>query len=239
MKKILAILLVLACLFSVASCNKKQEAAEENLQKFSNMFASSVPTQAVTVVTQEFNNGVALESNYTLTTGTVDGKTASTLVSSVQTLSDITEGTLNYKTTKVTNEWYYEGFGTSTNKGKSWNAEGTNFAPVAGSLGMNLHQDYIAYYDYKVEGNTETLILEVYEENSYEVLKNFLGVDQNFEYYTIITIVAAGERISSVEIEYLVYEHEVGTMENYVEVSDMYITIHVDYSYDIQDINFD
>ena len=238
MKKILALFLVLACALSVVSCNQKQEPAEENLQKFSDMFASSIPTKAVTVVTQEFNDSVELESVYTLTTGTVDGKTATTLVSSVQTLSDIQSGTLSYTTTKVTNEWYYEGMGTSTNKGKTWDPEGKNFAPVAGSLKMNLHQDYIAYYDYKVNGNTETLILQVYEENSAEVLKDFLNVDQDFAYETIITIVAAGERISSIDIEYLVYEHEVGTMENYVEVSDMYITIHVDYSYDIQAINF-
>ena len=236
MKKIIAIVLVLCCMLSAVSCNKKKN--DENLEKFDDMFASSAPTRAETVVTQKFNNGIELKSVIVLTTGTVDGKIATTLESEVQTLSKIDASTLNYITTTKTTNWYYEGLGTSTDKGKNWKADGTDFAPKSGTLAMNLLEEYMDSITYSSDETSEKIVIKVSAENSAKVLQNFIG-EEEFNYDVTITVVSAGERITSVLIEYVVDEHMIGDESNLVEISDVVTTIKVDYSYDIQAVTFE
>ena len=241
MKRIIAILLALCCVFSVVACDNKggdstggQEL--DTLAKFSAMFASSVPTKSVTEVTEEFG-GVTLNSVYTLTTGTANGKATSIYTSSVETLNSIENAELKLKKTSKQEKWYYEGLGISTDKGRRWNADGVDFAPVAGSLALNLKEEYIEFYEYKVNDATETLYLEVTYEYATTVLSAFLNDDQVIDEDVYITVVAAGGRITSMQIEYCVYQHDVGSDDNSVVFDDMVVLIDVSYSYDIQDIN--
>ncbi|MBQ9070861.1 MAG: hypothetical protein IJY23_05895 [Clostridia bacterium] len=235
MKKIIAVLLLICSFLTVVSCSKK----DENLERFDEMFASSAPTKAVTVVNQTFNDYVELNSVFTLTTGTVNGKTATTMVSEVQTLNKVDSGKTNYINTQVTNNWYYEGKGTSTDKGVSWNADGKDFAPKPGTLSMNLKVDYMDSVNYFSDATSETIVLEVSAENASKVLENFIDSETDFEYDVTITVVAAGERISSVVIEYVIDEHLIGEDENAIEVEDTEFVITVNYSYDIQAVTFE
>ena len=253
MKKIIVLLLVVCCLFTAVSCDKedgsgalddikdvfgKEEPTDSNLLKFNDMFASSAPTKAETVVSQKFNNNVELKSKFVLTTGTVDGKIATTLVSEIQTLSDIAGGTLNHISTNTSYNWYYEGMGTSTDRGRNWNAEGKDFAPKSGTLEMDLRDEYIADMSYTSDNASETLVIFVEAENTSKVLANFLG-DEALEYDVKITVVAAGERITSVLIEYVIDEHLLGDDGSIVEISDTEVAIEVNYSYDIQAVTLE
>lgn len=236
MKKIIALLLLICTLVTIVSCGNKQD---ENLKKFDDMFASSAPTRAETVVKQKFNNSPELTSVFTLTTGTVDGKTASILVRQVETLNKVDSSNTNYIKTDVSTNWYYEGMGTSTDKGASWNPDGKNFAPKPGTLSMNLKDEYMEKIEYSSDSSSETIVLRVSAENSAKVLANFIESAEDFHYETRITVVAAGERVSSVTIKYIIDEHMIGEDENAIEISDTEVTITVNYSYDIQAITFE
>ena len=244
MKKIFAILLVIACMFSVASCSLLgggKEPVEDNNERaditlFNQMLKESVPTQAVTVVKQKLGR-TTFESTYTLTTGTVGGKTATTLVSKVQSLKSVTEGNTEAIETKTEYLWYLEGQGTSTNRGRKWDAEGTNFAPKAGTLNFNLKSENFEEIQYDEENTT--LYLSVTADKSTEVLKNFLSADQVFEYDAFITITAAGGRIVAITVEYVIPGDVIGDIDNLIDVDEVEVVINTTYSYGLQEIDMD
>lgn len=245
MKKIFAILLVVACMFSVASCSLfgpkdpvdqvSNERADITL--FNQMLKESVPTKAVTVVEQKLGR-TTYESTYTLTTGTVGGKTATTLVSQVQSLRALDEGvTTDSVVTKTEYLWYLEGQGVSTNRGKKWDAEGTNFAPKAGTLSFNLKGENFEEIEYDEESTT--LYLTVTADKASEVLKNFLAPEQVFEYDAFITIAAAGGRIVSITVEYTIPADVIGDIDNLIDVEEIEVVIETTYSYGLQEIVMD
>ena len=244
MKKIFAILLVIACMFSVASCSLLgggNDPVEDNNERaditlFNQMLKESVPTQAVTVVKQKLGR-TTFESTYTLTTGTVGGKTATTLVSKVQSLKSVTEGNTEAIETKTEYLWYLEGQGTSTNRGRKWDAEGTNFAPKAGTLNFNLKSENFEEIQYDEENTT--LYLSVTADKSTEVLKNFLSADQVFEYDAFITITAAGGRIVAITVEYVIPGDVIGDIDNLIDVDEVEVVINTTYSYGLQEIDMD
>ena len=244
MKKIFAILLVIACMFSVASCSPLgggNQPVEDNNERaditlFNQMLKESVPTQAVTVVKQKLGR-TTFESTYTLTTGTVGGKTATTLVSKVQSLKSVTEGNTEAIETKTEYLWYLEGQGTSTNRGRKWDAEGTNFAPKAGTLNFNLKSENFEEIQYDEENTT--LYLSVTADKSTEVLKNFLSADQVFEYDAFITITAAGGRIVAITVEYVIPGDVIGDIDNLIDVDEVEVVINTTYSYGLQEIDMD
>ena len=205
------------------------------------MFAATAPTKAETKITQKVNNQ-KLESVITITTGNVDGKVASTLVNKIQTLRSVTDGKLDVINEKNTFEWYYEGQGTTTN-GRKWDAEGTDFAPKAGDIMIDLKNEYFTSVEHTEDGAAETLVLVIAEDEgegyAKKALANFLGEDMEFGYETTITIIATGGRISTVIISYIVSEHEVGDEYDAVLVSDMEVSREVNYSYEPQTINFE
>ena len=244
MKKIFAILLVIACMFSVASCSLLgggKDPVEDNNERaditlFNQMLKESVPTQAVTVVKQKLGR-TTFESTYTLTTGTVGGKTATTLVSKVQSLKSVTEGNTEAIETKTEYLWYLEGQGTSTNRGRKWDAEGTNFAPKAGTLNFNLKSENFEEIQYDEENTT--LYLSVTADKATEVLKNFLSEDQVFEYDAFITITAAGGRIVAITVEYVIPGDVIGDIDNLIDVDEVEVVINTTYSYGLQEIDMD
>jgi predicted small lipoprotein YifL len=244
MKKIFAILLVVACMFSVVSCNlfgPKEEPEEQpkdraDIVLFNQMLKESVPTQAVTVVEQKLGR-TTFESTYTLTTGTVAGKAATTLESKVQTLKSVQEGNTEAIETTTEYLWYLEGKGISENRGRKWDPEGTNFAPKVGTLIFNLKSENFEEIEYDEEKST--LYLTVLADKSTEVLKNFLAPEQVFEYDAFITITAAGGRIISITVEYTIPGDVIGDIDNLIDVEEIEVVISTTYSYGLQEIDMD
>lgn len=246
MKKIIAVILLMACVVGATSCslfdrinNKKQNASI--IENYQNMFAISIPTKAETVVTETMSS-VVLESVVTITTGTVDGKKASVVTTNIQSLNDIDvdkfrDLSLNLIAETSNVRWYYEGMGTSTNRGKTWDSEGVDFAPKAGSITLNLDASVMENIEYKADGNTEYLTFDVSKANAAKVLGDY--VESSFKYDCNVKITASGGRISGVEISYSIESHELGDMDAYVEVEQIDMVVKASYSYDLQEITFD
>jgi hypothetical protein len=257
MKKILALLLILTCLFSVVACNNDTpDNGDQNtpdngntgnndvtidpetdpLGYFSALLKTSVPTLSEVVATQKFGKNV-LTDTVTIATGTVDGLKASKLVRVEQKLNDVENQELNYITSSTSETWYLEGKGTSTNKGRRWNADGKDFAPSENSIRLFLKEEYFTEYNYDAE--TGTLVLEASWEYASQVLAYILpSADYVHEYDTTITMVAAGGRITSITIEYEVEEEDLGDINVSVTAPDTTVVIAANYYYDLQDITF-
>ena len=217
MKKIIAILLLICCAFSVVSCKKKNTDNDVNkesagdLEKFTAMFASSAPTKSETTITERVNSQT-LTSTITLTSGVLkDGSDVAKLVSVISTLNDIEneKGSLDYISSEESQIWYHEGKGVSENKGRYWDKEGENFAPKAGDIYLDLQTKYFETVNYTEEGETQTLVLTIAADkegkNGYakKVLGSFIPSSMEFGYKTQITIVAAADRISRVTVEFI------------------------------------
>ena len=253
MKKIIALLLILCCLFAVTACGKEEEnsggensASANDLQRFMDMLSASAPKKSVAEVTVSAN-GLNLVSTYTLKTGTVGGKTASTFESKVTTLADVEndQGDLKETEMTVTNYYYLEDKGVKSTW-SSWDPAGVDFAPQAGDLYIDLRNEYFSKTEYYSDASSETLVLEVDEDlkgtNGYlkKILAYFIPADQAFGYEAKITITASGGRISNILIECIDYERYIGDEFDPVPITDTIMTIDVDYSYNIQlDINID
>ncbi len=240
MKKILALILIAVSLLSVVSCkntgNGNDKNSNETLAKFEEYFASSIPTKSETDITYAYP-GMEATGNIVLVTGTVDGKTATMLTRRVDTLRDLEDLNLRPFKNLAKNLWYLEGQGTSDNKGRTWDENGKNFAPVEGSISLNLKEEYFSEIKYNEE--TNILILNVPAANAKTVLSKFIDSSTSFEYDTVITIVAAGGRIASIKIDYVIEEEEFGDIGNEVVIEEAKMTIKTSYSYDIQDISFE
>ena len=89
MKKILSVLLVLACILSVAACDRNGDngASSKTLETFARYLEVISPTKSETNVKQTISTTV-LESTFSITTGTIDGKVASIYEEKIQKLTD-------------------------------------------------------------------------------------------------------------------------------------------------------
>ena len=250
MKKILALLLIICCCLAVVSCKDKtgdgeNAASTSDLNRFTEMFASSVPTKSVVTSTIKANSQ-EIVSVYTLTTGMIAGKTASILESRETKLSeaDNDQGNLDPFEETITKQIYLEGQGVridkNGSKGRTWDDTRGDFAAKEGSISLDLNKKYFETMEFFKDGTNETLVLTVAEdldeENGYlkKVFGKYIPKEQPFGYETKITITAAGGRISNIVIESLDYEHVIGDEYDPIEISDTTIKIEVSYSYDIQ-----
>lgn len=239
MKRILALLLLMCCMLSFASCGTTEEGDESSdsgntneLERFSNMLSISVPSSSDVLVSQVVND-LVIESKFNLQTGVIEGKKAAVYTNTVTTLGNVEDRKLELFRNKEETVWYLEGYGTSTNKGKRWTADGKDFSPVAGSLSMDLKSKYIQSQEYKKDGSTETLVLVMTASNATKALSNFLGGNQSLYHDVTVTIVAAAERISSITISYIIPQQNLGTDAKPVWYYDIPVTIEANYSYKI------
>ena len=247
MKRILAILLVIACIFSVCACNNNEtpDNGENNgntddgvktnaeiLAMFADLLAVSAPTKSEVVTTEKFGRNV-LKSTTTLTAGEIDGKKSAYLVVNEQKFNSLDSKELSLIDENTTTQWYLEGSGISTNNGRTWK-DGNDFSPKAGSLKLGLKEENFTSIEYNAD--TATLVLTASYETAADVLKAYIPSSFEYEYDTVITVVAAGGRISKITIEYVIEEEDIGDIGSSVTLEETTVVIAASYYYDIQDI---
>lgn len=212
-------------MLSIVSCNSNDDKDNDNANnntnnnsnnnentdvfaRFSKMLAESVPGASEVVVTHDVNETI-IENTFSLVTGTVGNKKAAVYQSSVNTVNDVDDRILELFKAKEELVWYLEGYGTSDDEGWSWDEEGKDFSPKAGSIAMDLTAERVATHEYEKDGAIETLTFTMSKDNANLVLKNFLDSRQVIEYDVKVVITAAAERISSITISYDIPEYEV------------------------------
>ena len=154
MKKIICLLLVLACSFAMFACGKEDELT--GAQKTAQYYKNSLPTKVVTTSTQTIMNasGVAvatLNGKYELVTGTISGKLATVQTYEQDYLREVADGANNVIVGPIDTDTgsleYLEGYGRRTNGG-GWDPNGLNFGPTAGSIAINLQDDLLTKVNY-------------------------------------------------------------------------------------------
>lgn len=249
MKRILAILLVIACIFSVCACNNNEtpdnggsgnngntdgvKTNAEILAMYSDLLAVSVPTKSEVVTTEKFGRNL-LKNTVTLTSGEVDGKKSAYLVINEQKFNSLDSRELSLIDENTETQWYLEGSGISTNNGRTWKADGKDFSQVAGSLRLGL--DEANFTSITFDEATMTLTLEASYETAADVLSAYIPKSFEYEYDTVITIVAAGGRISKIKVEYVIEEEDIGEIGSSVTLEETTVVIDASYYYDIYDI---
>lgn len=243
MKKILALLLALSCIFALAACannNNNTDGgsnidADEALEAYASMLAHSVPTKSVTTSTVTESKNV-LVSTATLTTGTIGGKAASTLVTTTETLNSVESGMLNLISAKPGTVWFYEGKGISESKGRAWDASGENFAPREGDLKLDLDEDNFSSVTYNEEAGELVLVCKA--DKAAKVISYYLPGEYEHNYETTITITAFGGRITGIKISYAVEERELGDdIDTSVFIELTTVEIDAVYSYGLETVD--
>ena len=172
MKKIICLLLVLACSFAMFACGKEEELT--GAQKTAQFYENSLPTKVVTTSTQSIINdsGVAVQTlngKYELVTGTIAGKLATVQTYEQDYILEVAEGAnteiVGPIGTKKGSLEYLEDYGRRTNGG-AWDAKGLNFGPTAGSIAINLDESLLTGAQYtEGEDGINTLTFTVANEN--------------------------------------------------------------------------
>lgn len=244
MKKIIALMLALCCVFAVVSCGGTQydDETSAKVAEISAMFSTSVPTKTVTTTVHTVGSTI-LTSTSTLTTGMLNSKTVSVYVNNTEELAQVSNSLdpINRKTETL---WYMQGKGTSSDKGATWDPEGTDFAPTAGAIKLNLT---VAAESVVYDADSSTLEMVFSAANATTVVKRYLGKDQKIESELKVTVVTSGGSVSSIKLEYEIPEHTITVegVENEdgsaatVTIQKTTVVITAVYEYDLQDVTLD
>ena len=178
MKKIIALILalciiatgvVLCFVFDVFSFLDKGGEEVDGVEIFKNLYAVSEPTKVVVSQTTLLGN-VALKGSSTLATGALnDGSTATVYTYNYEVLQSVQAGAGSVITPimgeplKGSRE-YVEGKGVRYDGG-GWDETGTNFAPKAGSIAINLDASKLKNCAYTSDGELQTLSFTVEAKN--------------------------------------------------------------------------
>ena len=239
MKKLIALLLILACAFSLAAC-KKDDGDDNNqtntnnvsndvFTKVTSMLSTSRPTKIVgsTVIV---SGDTTLDGYYTLIMGKIDGKAAATYDYNYERLISVEEsGSLDYVTkpevVETVYKEYLEGYGVRVDGG-AWDASAKSFAPAGSPFSLTVNADLIAEASY--DEATKTLTCKVAKDKTSEVL----GQAEDLPVDITLTIVDDGASINAVFITYTI--PAAGKDTDAIEV-----TIKTFYTYRLEIINID
>ncbi len=221
MKKIIALILALACSFALFSCDDTKDAIK-NVNK---MYKAIVPTKIVTETTQDIGSHV-LTGEYILATGTVDGKDVSTLYYNYQKLRSVVDGAgdteeLPWEDVTLTKE-YHEDKGLRENGGK-WQADGNDFAPSIDDVAMQFDAENLL--DIVSDEAKNTVTFTVPKDKTALVF----GEDMAPAADVSVTITHDGAAIMSITMTYTVPAED-------KKHPDIVTTIKTVYSYEPQEI---
>ena len=129
MKRIFALLLVVVmAVMALASCAP----AEDGIALTKQYYENSAPKKIVAVSTEQFGAHL-LDMTTTITNGYLGNLNAATKTVVGKRMRSITEGSGEnveaYIEDVNTTDWFVEGYGTSSDKGATWNADGVSFVP--------------------------------------------------------------------------------------------------------------
>ena len=210
MKKIISLLLVLACSFALFACGKEEEPSA--VDKTAECYENSLPTKVVTTSTQSIINasGVAVQTlngKYELVTGTIAGKLATVQTYEQEYILEVAEGANSEVVgpigTKKGSLEYLEDYGRRTNGG-AWDAKGLNFGPTAGSIAINLDESLLTNVNYTEGDGVNTLTFTVPNAN----IASVLGANADNEALLTansdvsVTIVDNGAFVKSITFSY-------------------------------------
>ena len=222
MKKIIAIVVAIACLVALVSCGAN------DVDKVGAMFEASRPTKTVVATTQQFGDTI-LESEYTLITGLIGDLKASVYEATYDELISVEEGSGETIYDSVVEKYecleYLEGYGVRKTEGVTvgkWDAEAENFASANGPMSLNLSSEYIKTFTYEA-GKLRCVVAA---KNTAEVL----GIAEDLAVDVSIELTDDGASITSVIITYTIPADEEA------EVPETIITIKAFYFYDLQKI---
>lgn len=216
MKKIIALVLVIVSVFTLAACslfgNKAVEAIAE-------MQANSDPTKVI--INTEQTYGVhKLIGEATFVKGTCDGKRAMVYVENYQDMSEIEDQAGNpFESTKVTYE-YLEGRGVRVDGGR-WDASRTDFSYNTNVIDLNIASDYLT--EVVEDGNKITAVIPSSAVDA--VFGDNCGIDSD----VTISITNDGVVITAITLNYTVAAPS--TIE-----SDLQVSISAVYSYDAETV---
>ena len=219
MKKIIAMILALLCVFSIVSCKDDTEEVEKTPEELAieatlDCYAASAPTKIVTKSVRDFGaNAYKLNGEYILVTGRIDGKIATVRTYSQEQLLPVEDGAgsviVDPIQTFTGSEEYLEGKGRRTNGG-TWIADGLNFAPTAGSLSINITAENVTGITYTEAKFNNVLSFTV----AYDKVDEVFGTDADENSYfdndsdVKVTIINDGAVITRVTIEYTIDEDD-------------------------------
>ncbi len=224
MKKIIALILVLASSFALFSCGESTDA----IKKVNKMYKAILPTKIVTETTQDIGPHV-LTGEYVLTTGTIDGRAVSTLYYNYQKLRSIPDGAgdteeLPWENVILTKE-YHADKGVRENGGK-WQSDGYDFAPTIDDIAFKFEAKHVT--DVVNDEATKTITFTVPMDNTVKVF----GEDMAPAADVAVTITHDGAAIMSMTMSYTVPNPN----KNY---SKIVTTIKTLYYYEIQEITIE
>lgn len=223
MKKILSIVLVLACVFAMFSCGE----AEDIMKKVDSIFNAVAPTKIETTTEESFDGKLTLTSTSVLKTGKVDGFDASTYEYVKQELISIEDGAgdtekLPFEETRGILE-YHDDKGLRVDGGK-WDVDGENFAPTAGEMAPKFSAKNAK--DVKEDKETNTITFVVPADKTEAVF----GKDAAPAADVFVTLTHDGSAVTSIVLTYKVEAEKKNQ-------PDIEVKITVLYSYKAEQIN--
>ena len=239
MKKILALILALCCVLSMASCNlfggdgdggaKNKDGVEE----FVKLYSVSAPTKVVMKKSTTLG-GVTFTGGYTLLTGSInDGKTATVMTYRYELLQGVKKGAgdvivpITGDPVEGSRE-YLEGKGERFDGGQ-WDKTGTNFAPKPGSIAINLDKAKLKDCVYSENGELKTLSFTVAAADTASVFGSEYGITSD----ATVVITANVALVTGITIS---YTEAIESEDDDIEYPVASVTISVVYSYGIEEI---
>ncbi len=235
MKKILAVILVVASMFLLMACGPDEPVVDNaaNISRILEMYKVSAPTKVVTSYTTKIGN-VEFGGYTSLVSGmTANGKKATVQLYEYETLQSIETGAgdlilpIMGEPEKGSRE-YYEGKGERINGGR-WLEDGYDFAPVAGSIAIKIAEVNIKDISFTDEKGIQTLAFTVPAEN---VAKVF-GADYGITSEAKVVITANGAVITGITIT---YSSDILSEDEEIIYPSAEVTISTTYTYDVEKV---
>lgn len=238
MKKTVAILLVLACVFALGACSgsgtqtpntpplappASTSSAQDSLDTLADLIRTSAPTQSM-VTTVTGTKDVNLKSELTITMGELSGKEAALYVHEYESFNDL--GSKDAKTLTVETKEYVDGMGLRIDGGL-WEPDQGNFVRKIVPYRLTLDATVVKSLLVNADITEATFVVP---------LENATDVFTSFDSKTIasmtsdisVTIKTDGTAVTLMALEYSI--KSVAGMENPT------VKVVAEYSYDLQSI---
>ena len=229
MKKIIALILVVALCAALSSCQFFAGEEDTTLSDVTYMYKMSNPTKVVTTTVQDFTH-YQLNCRYEIVTGYVDNSRASVYTVTTEELRTVEEGgnteevkDMIKSTTKKVEA--IEGYGARTNGGE-WDPEENVWTIGRGAMLLNLDENVLQNVSY----DNHTLTFVVLKADAATVLGAEYATDIASDVQ--VTIVDDGAVINYVELHY----NLVGDGADLPETA---MTVKVVYTYDLERITIE